>query len=354
MAPLTQMAIVQPAPEDSKALGLAVNQSTPVPKVHTRHRVLILVLAVAINPTDHKMILHSNCPGGITGCDFCGIVEETTAKSGVSHLPPGIRVSGALFPYGLDECDNGAFAQYIVADSPLLVKVPEHWSDLEAASLGVGWSTLSLALSDPSALGLEGTPTKPVHSKGDLVVIYGGGTASGTFGLSALGPHGLYSNRCNLYQIGTVGDRHLHRRPQGSRTKADPPRSRLHCGCRIRGDQSCGDRPHRRQVCTSRGIPVAWRTMKAAKVKEVMGFQVLGVDMNFGADSPYTRPADEGLAEIGRQWAAEIEALMESRKIKAYPLRELQDGWDGIIRGMEVLRKGELQGQKLVVRIPQT
>ncbi|KAL4981394.1 chaperonin 10-like protein [Aspergillus falconensis] len=332
MAPLTQMAIVQTAPEASKALGLAVNQSTPVPKVHTRHHVLILVLAVAINPTDHKMILHSNCPGGITGCDFCGIVEETTAKSGVSHLPPGIRVSGALFPYGLDECNNGAFAQYIVADSPLLVKVPEHWSDLEAASLGVGWSTLSLALSDPSALGLEGTPTKPVHSKGDLVVIYGGGTASGTFGLSALGPHG----------------------PQGSRTKADPPRSRLHCGCRIRGDQSRGDRPHRRQVCMSRGIPVAWRTMKAVKVKDVMGFQVLGVDMNFGADSPYTRPADEGLAEIGRQWAAEIEALMESRKIKAYPLRELQDEWDGIIRGMEVLRKGEVQGQKLVVRIPQT
>lgn len=98
--------------------------------------------------------------------------------------------------------------------------------------------------------------------------------------------------------------------------------------------------------------PEAWRTRRSVKVKEVMGFQILGVDLNLGA-STYTRPADQKLMDIGMQWAREMEALIKSRQIKAHPLRELPGGWDAIIEGLEILRKGEVRGQKLVVRIPQ-
>lgn len=98
--------------------------------------------------------------------------------------------------------------------------------------------------------------------------------------------------------------------------------------------------------------PEVWRTRRAIKVKEVMGFQVLGVDIDLGA-SGYTRPAEEKLMKIGMKWAGEMQLLMESRRIKAHPLRELRNGWQGIIQGLEMLRKGEVRGQKLVVRIPQ-
>lgn len=98
--------------------------------------------------------------------------------------------------------------------------------------------------------------------------------------------------------------------------------------------------------------PDAWRTRRAVKVKEVMGFQVLGVDISLG-DSTYTRPGDEKLMKIGMQWAGEIQSLMESNSIKPHPLRELQNGWESIIEGLEMLRKGEIQGQKLVIKIPQ-
>ena len=100
------------------------------------------------------------------------------------------------------------------------------------------------------------------------------------------------------------------------------------------------------------GCPEVWRTRRAIKVKEVMGFQVLGVDIDLGT-SAYTRPADEKLMGIGMQWAGEMQLLMESGRIKAHPLRELRNGWEGIIQGLEMLRKGEVRGQKLVVRIPQ-
>jgi NADPH:quinone reductase-like Zn-dependent oxidoreductase len=98
--------------------------------------------------------------------------------------------------------------------------------------------------------------------------------------------------------------------------------------------------------------PGAWRTRRTVKVKEVMGFQVLGVDLILG-DSTYTRPGDKKLMEIGMQWAGEMQSLMESESIKPHPLRELSNGWNSIIEGLELLRKGEVQGQKLVVKIPQ-
>lgn len=98
--------------------------------------------------------------------------------------------------------------------------------------------------------------------------------------------------------------------------------------------------------------PAAWRTRRMVKVKEVMGFQVLGVDINL-AGSTYTRPGDPALFEIGKQWASEMEALMESGRVKPHPLRELESGWDSIVEGLTQLRKGEVRGQKLVVKVPQ-
>ncbi|KAF3765312.1 hypothetical protein M406DRAFT_321882 [Cryphonectria parasitica EP155] len=100
--------------------------------------------------------------------------------------------------------------------------------------------------------------------------------------------------------------------------------------------------------------PEAWRTRRAVKVKEVMGFQVLGIDMELPmGNSVYTRPADMKLMEIGMQWVREMHLLMESGRIKTHPLRELENGWDSIIEGLTMLRKGEVHGQKLVIRIPQ-
>ena len=193
--PATQTAIVQKAKGSSTHLPLAVNRSAPVPKVPSEHHVLIRILAVALNPNDHKMVTHFNMPGSVAGCDFCGIVaaeagennnSSSRASAAAARFPAGTRVCGALFPYNPADPDNGSFAQFCVVDARLLVKVPDSWNDLEAASLGVGWSTISLAFSDPNALGLEGLPTKPSHQSKDPVLVYGGATASGTLACQLL------------------------------------------------------------------------------------------------------------------------------------------------------------------------
>lgn len=196
MFPTTQTAVVQTTKTSPSDLPLIVSHSAPIPKIPSEHHVLVRVLAVALNPNDHKMAVHFNMPGSIAGCDFCGIVvannnsntSSTASSSSGSavRFPIGTRVCGALFPYNPSDPENGSFAEYCVVDTRLLVKVPDSWSDLEAASLGVGWSTISLAISDPNALGLEGLPTKPGHTTKDPVLVYGGGTASGTLACQML------------------------------------------------------------------------------------------------------------------------------------------------------------------------
>jgi NADPH:quinone reductase-like Zn-dependent oxidoreductase len=184
--PTTQTAVVQTAITTSD-LPLSINTSAPVPKPPTDHHVLVQGHAVALNPNDHKMVTYFNTPGSIAGCDFSGAVvtppRDTTLAA---RFPSSTRVCGALFPYNPENTDNGSFAQYCVVDARILVKVPNNWSDIQAASLGVGWSTISLALSDPHALHLEGLPTKPTHTTKDPVLIYGAATASGTLACQML------------------------------------------------------------------------------------------------------------------------------------------------------------------------
>lgn len=197
--PATQTAIVQTVKGSSTRLPLVVKSSAPVPKVPSEHHVLVQILAVALNLNDHKMVTHFNMLGSIAGCDFCGVVateagednnnnnnNNRASSSAAAHFPAGTRVCGALFPYNPADPDNGSSAQFCVVDVRLLIKVPDSWNDLEAASLGVGWSTVSLAFSDPNALGLGSLPTKSSHQSKDPVLVYGGATASGTLACQLL------------------------------------------------------------------------------------------------------------------------------------------------------------------------
>lgn len=152
----------------------------------------------ALNPTDHKFVTHFTQPGGLVGCDFCGIVVDLgSAVAAAGRISRGDRVCGAIFPYGNSndadsEVRSGCFAQWLVADARVLLRVPESWSDLEGAALGgIGWGTVGLALSDPDALGLSGLPTEPAdvdEKVGDRepVLVYGAATATGTMGCQLL------------------------------------------------------------------------------------------------------------------------------------------------------------------------
>lgn len=100
------------------------------------------------------------------------------------------------------------------------------------------------------------------------------------------------------------------------------------------------------------GLPEEWRTRRAVRVKVVMGFEGLGATVDLGpSGSIYSRQANANLFEICTRWHGEVQSLIDADLLKSHPVREVPGRWQGIIDGLEMLRRGEVRGQKLVVNI---
>ncbi|OCL13417.1 putative zinc binding dehydrogenase [Glonium stellatum] len=376
MLPQTQTAVVQSRDGFSTSLPLVVSHSVTVPHLPSAQHVLVRVLAVALNPFDHKMVQHFPMPGNTVGCDFCGVIEsvgslpiimpdlnaDVNAANTPTH-PPGTRVCGGVFPYTTDNARNGAFAQWLVIDSRLLLRVPDCWSDLQGAALGgVGWGTLGLAFFDPEALALQGRPSKPTEKK-ESVLVYGGATATGTMAcqllkLAGYAPIAVTSSMSAPLAIkyGAVGTA-----AYTSPTCSETIRS-LVTGATLRYALDCITDAESAAICFGamsraggryaclEGFHEAWRTRRAIKVKEVMGYEILGITVNLG-DSVYTRAASSDLFEMGKQWVREMQSLLDAGLLVTHPIREVPGQWQGIIEGLAELQNGTVRGEKLVVSL---
>ncbi|MCJ1399670.1 hypothetical protein MMC11_002872 [Xylographa trunciseda] len=76
-------------------------------------------------------------PGETIGCDFAGVVEDVGSK--VEKVwKRGDRIAG--FTQGGNEVqpEDGCAAEYCVAKGDLGMKIPDHMTDEEACTLGVG------------------------------------------------------------------------------------------------------------------------------------------------------------------------------------------------------------------------
>lgn len=97
--------------------------------------------------------------------------------------------------------------------------------------------------------------------------------------------------------------------------------------------------------------PRAWRTRRAVRVKEVMGYEILGLRVYLGPATTYTREPSQLSFGIGLKWAAEMQRLVDKGLVRPHPALEVGGRWDGIIKGLDMLVRGEVKGHKLVVRI---
>lgn len=116
-----------------------------------------------------------------------------------------------------------------------------------------------------------------------------------------------------------------------------------------------------RYACLEQFQP-AWRTRRVVKVKEVMGYEVLGRSVDLGGpESTYTRAENKAASEAGREWAAELQALLDRGALRAHPTQDVSSGERGSSRpwaravesGLQTLMVGGVRGRKLVVRISQ-
>ncbi|EED16639.1 zinc binding dehydrogenase, putative [Talaromyces stipitatus ATCC 10500] len=362
--PQTQTAVIQT--NEKSTLPLTVSESVPTFQQPSDQYVLVRVLAVALNPTDFKMVQYFPIADNLAGCDFCGVVEACGNEETSQQFPPGTRVCGAVFPYNPQARQSGSFAQWVIADSGLLLKVPDGWNDLDAAAVGgVGWGTAVLAFYDPDALALTGRPTKKSDEK-EPVLVYGAGTASGTMAcqllnLSGYAPIAIASSASAdmAMKYGAIGTADYTSPSCADAIKklagGAPIRHVLDCIASAESAAMCFSliaRTGGRYACLE-GLNPAWKTRRTVKVKEVMGFEGLGIKIDLGPTS-YSRDANLALRKICCDTTKDIQIVMDAGLLKPHPVREVPGQWQGIIDGLAMLQRGEVRGQKLVVRVSST
>ncbi|KAI9150469.1 alcohol dehydrogenase GroES-like domain-containing protein [Paramyrothecium foliicola] len=349
------------SPDGGKASPI-VSRSHPIPKVEHPYDVLIKVTAVALNPTDFKSPESNPTPGAIIGCDFAG--TAISIGSEVHGISTGQRLSGFVHGSNPGNLNTGAFAEYLVADARLLIRIPESWSDLEAAALGgVGWGTVALAME--SSLLLPGLPSRPHPPRGDgtrhQVLVYGGATATGTMACQLLTSAGY-----DPIAVASPASSVLAKSYGASSTfsYASPTCGeavREHTNGTLRHALDCITSPESVNCCYTAlaragarysSLDYAaeeWRTRRAVKVDQPMTYALYGREVQLKGN--YHRDADPAKLELGARWRLEVQGLVDQGRLKCHPVRELPGRWQGIIKGLAMLKAEQVRGQKLVVRL---
>ena len=162
--------------------GNATVIDSPKPTLRPDY-LLVKVSCVALNPTDWKTVQETNFTGEqplTVGCDFSGIVEEV-GSAVTRAFSLGDRVWGFAHSCHTTQPEDGAFAEYLVAKGDVTLKIPDHMTFPEAASLGIQVYTVGQGLYQTLQLPW---PTEPLSSNDKLpILIYGGSTAMGTLAI---------------------------------------------------------------------------------------------------------------------------------------------------------------------------
>ncbi|TGO45660.1 hypothetical protein BCON_0375g00080 [Botryotinia convoluta] len=361
---------------------LQLAENVPKPSVEPGSRkVLVKVHAVALNHSDWKMVDFSAKPGAISGYDMAGVLEAIDGSMN-SDLVVGDRVLGVTSIHG------GAFAEYVVTDGDLLVKIPENMGFQHAASYGVGIVTTGLALYGNECLALnwpntEGTDSAAPQktrvgprgwSGGDAltdndneipripVLVYGASTSTGTLAIQLLqlsgyepiavcSPHnfGLVQLRgalkCFDYHsqgCGAMIKQYTHNRLEYALDCITTAASMRLCYEAIgaTGGKYVSLDPFNARVERSR-----------ADVKPFFCYAltIFGIPIELSGEfARDAKPEDRKLAE---RFVKTAEKLIEKGRLKAHPTMLKSGGLGGIAGSIDLLRKGKVSGSKLVFNV---
>lgn len=198
-----QKAIIVQSP---KHAGLITNH--PIPTLREDY-LLIKTVAVAVNPTDWKHVDFLAPAGVLIGCDYAGIVEAVGPRV-KKQWRKGGRVCGMAHGCNEVQPEDGAFAEYIVAQGDVQMRMSEDLTFEAAATLGVGVSTLAQGMYQH--LGLA-WPTEMPKQRDEGILIYGGSTATGTLAIqfAKLSGYTVYTtcSRRNFRLVKSLGADHV-------------------------------------------------------------------------------------------------------------------------------------------------
>ena len=96
-------------------------------------------------------------------------------------------------------------------------------------------------------------------------------------------------------------------------------------------------------------LPDAAATRKAVQPDWILVTWMRGLPISWPA--PFgTETAKPGYQAFGREVMPKLHRLFEAGMLSPHPVREEKNGFEGLIDGVDLLRKGKVRGEKLVYR----
>ncbi|KAH8896314.1 putative zinc-binding dehydrogenase family oxidoreductase [Thozetella sp. PMI_491] len=336
--------------------ALVVNPGAQVPDLED-DMVLVRNAAIALNPVDMKMLGPLATAGAVAGHDFAGTVVALGSKVWTAApIKVGDRVCGAVQGMHSITPRVGAYAQYVGGSDVGIMKIPENMSFEEAATLGTGIGTVGIALFH--SLKVPGWPGRPAPEP-KTVLVYGGSTATGTLALQILKLAGLdpitTCSPANFDLVKSYGATHAF----DYRSKDCVEQIKKHTKNSLKYIIDCVSDPDTMEFCykclgrsggkltTLEPPPRYLHTReKTVTLDWVLGPALMGKPIAW--PPPMQRDADPALREFAKEWFGTIQKLLDQGKLRCHPMKVMEGGLAEIIGGLDMLKKKQVSGQKLV------
>ncbi|KZT00565.1 GroES-like protein [Laetiporus sulphureus 93-53] len=325
--------------------------TAPIPKPG-RGQLLVKIEATALNPVDWKIqayeIFIDDFPA-VLGTDIAGTVEEL--GEGVTGFVKGDRVLSQGLYGDNEQC---SFQQYTLTNAVVTAKIPDNVSFGQAATVPLGLATAAIGLFNRKAktgsVGLyppweEGGEGK---YKGKPIVILGGASSVGQYGVQNLAKYAGFSpiiSTASLWHTGWLKDRgathlvdrHLHR----SITLAEigliteEPIEVVFDAVSETGTQTLGYSLLAPGGCLLTTLPTA------------VDQEVVKITPERRIEEVYGNVNVAESRELGISLYSKLTELLAKEVIRPNRVKALPNGLEGIISGLQELRKG-VSGIKLV------
>lgn len=331
---------------------MRVRDDVPLPPLRD-DQFLVRTEAVAINPSDTKMLGNFVTDGGILGTDYAGTVVARGRL--VTDVAIGDRVCGAQHAMNANEPLRGSFGEYNVSAGRIWLKLPSSVSTASGATFGAGISTAGIAL---KLLGLP-LPDAPVE-KPAYVLVYGGSTATATIAIQLLRlinmiPIATCSPK-NAEQVKAYGAEETfdYKQPDcAAKIKAYTKNNlqfALDCITNVQTTTFCYaalGRAGGKYISLDPFADHVTATRRTVKTDWVLGPSIFGDGSTWPA--PYGRPPSDELRAYGEKLWTLAEGLVADGKLRPHPVRTLEGGLERVPEGMEMVKNGQFAGEKCVV-----
>jgi NADPH:quinone reductase-like Zn-dependent oxidoreductase len=337
-----------------KAAGHAELVKASIPKLRDDY-IIVKVKAVALNPTDILHIDHFASPGARVGCDYAGIVEEV-GSTVTKRFRKGDRVAGFVHGSNAVEHEDGTFGEYITAKGDLQIHIPDNLSFEQAATIGVGITTVGQALYQSLSIPKPETPAIEKFP----ILIYGGSSATGVLAIQYAKLSGLEvittASKPSFDYLKSLGADAVF--DYGSPACAEDIKNKTKrqlkhvFDCVSKGDstkisvEAMSDEGG--VYTTLQPVPknIVSSINDKVTIKFTLAYSAIGEHFQFG------KAVDANAVdfEFAKKFWEDGEKLLAEGKIKVHQrsVNEGGSGLEGVLKGLQLMREGVVKRKKLV------